>query len=45
MNHGMRIARNKQLDGMNMNIKCIHRGGKKSIPFTIKPSKTVECKK
>jgi len=41
----MKIACNKQLNGMNMNIKCIQRGGKNSVPFTIKPSKTLECKK
>ena len=29
----MRIARNKQLNGMNMNIKCIQGGGKKIITF------------
>jgi len=45
MNHGMRIAHNKQLNGMNMNIKCIQRRGQKSLTFTIKPSKTLESKK
>ena len=34
MNHEMRRGRNKQLNGMKMNIKCIQKRRSKSLPFT-----------